>query len=247
MRETTVAIATNHPSPLQLRRAILLYSEGRNDQSFATIHDCTVIGGKPVILAGRAMSPAMSRAIAAKLSMARMVGGYLPENVLMTDGEHLVWHVAPQMRHLAFKASTQFPERSLGTRAANVPTPGTVFVAGPRTWAVFAYKGTQRPLPETPLFHAPFYNVDASGSICVGNVSVPKSTAAERMAAWNDAFFRSYFAHANYDGVVDYPGDVTGMWRDLLDGKHNTIFPEQVLKPHTFRLADMLHQLGGKR
>ena len=116
MRETTVAIATDRPTPLQLRRAILLYSQGRNETGFATIHDCAVIAGKPVILAGRAMSPAMSRAIAAKLSAAGMHGGFLPANVLMIDGEHLVWHEPPQIRHLAFKASSQFPERSLGTR-----------------------------------------------------------------------------------------------------------------------------------
>lgn len=242
-----MVISTDRPTALKLRRAILLYSGDRNENGFATVHDCAIIGGKPVILAGRAMSPSMSRAIAAKLSSARNIGGFLPANVLMTDGEHLVWHEPPLMRRLAFKESTQFPERSLGTRSGKVPAPGTIFVAGPRTWAVFAYKGTQRPLPETPLFHAPFYNVDQRGSICVGNVSVPKSTAADRIAAWNDAFFRSYFAHANYDGVVDYRGDVTGLWRDLLDGKHGAIFPEQVLKPQQLLLADLLRHLQGKR
>jgi PRTRC genetic system protein B len=247
MPETRVDIATDRPPPLELRRAILLYSQGRNDHGFATIHDCAVIAGKPVILAGRAMSPAMSRAIAAKLGTARMQGGFLPANVLMVDGEHLVWHEPPMMRHLAFKASTQFPERSLGTGAGKAPTPGTIFVAGPGAWAVFAYKGTQRPTPDTPLFQAPFYNVDKQGSICVGNVKAPNSTTAERITAWNDAFFRTYFAHANYDGVVDYAGDVTGLWRDLLDGKHRDAFPEQVLMPHRWTLADLLHQLGGKR
>lgn len=244
---TTVAIATDTPPALQLRRAILLYSSGRNEHCFATVHECTIIADKPVLLAGRAMSAAMSRTLATQLSATRMGGGFLPANVLMSDGAHLVWHEPPQMRHLAFKASSQFPERSLGTAARRVPTPGTIFVAGQRTWAVFAYPGTARPLPDTPLFRAPFYNVDQDGSICVGNVTVPKSTTAERITLWNDAFFRSYFAHANYEGVVDYPGDVTGLWRDLLDGNHGAVFPEGVLKLHPFRLNDLLQQLGGQR
>lgn len=247
MPETLVEIATHSPLPLKLRRAILLYRADGKNPCFATIHDCAVLSGKPVILAGRAMSPAMSRAVAATLGATGMQGGFLPANVLMIDGEHLVWHEPPLVRHLAFKASTQFPERSLGTCAGKVPTPGAIFVAGPQTWSVFAYKGAQRPQPDTPLFHAPFYNVDRTGSICVGNVSVPKSTAAERIAAWNDAFFRSYFSHANYDGVVDHPDDATGLWRALLGGRPGEAFPEQVLKPCRMRLADLLHQFGGKR
>jgi PRTRC genetic system protein B len=238
---SVVEVSTRIPPALKLARAVLIYSRGRTDSAFATVHDCAELDGKPVILAGRAMSPSMSRSLVTTLGRGGE-GGYLPENVLMADGEYLVWHERPQVRHLAFKASTEFPERSLGDRAGKVPVPGTVFVAGPRAWVVYAYKGTQRPTPDTALFHAPFYNVGENGAICAGNVSLPRSTAAERIVAWNDAFFRSYFAHANYDGVVNFPGDVTGLWTALLGGAFRR-FPEKVLKPHKLTLGDLIQQL----
>ena len=243
---TDIRIAILAPPAMELRRAILLYSTAREAQSFATVHDCASIEGKSVILAGRAMSAAMSRKLATKLSTTRLGGGFLPANVLMSNGEYLVWHEPPQTRHLAFKASSQFADRSLGKAAGRVPTPGTIFVAGRNTWHVFAYQGHERPLPQTPLFHAPFFNVNENGSICVGNVTVPKSTTAEQITQWNDAFFRSYFVHANYAHVVNYPGDVTGLWRDLLDGKHDDGFPESTLKPHNMPLSTLIQHLEGQ-
>ena len=243
MRQTQFKLEVSETEPLKLSRAVLIY-EGRNRCAFATVHNCTVVNNKPVLLAGRAMTPAISRSLATKLNQQHSVGEYLPENVLMTDGDTLMWYEKPQLRHLAFKQSDLYSERSLGRRGGQAPVPGVIFVAGPRTWSVFAVKGQERPTPTTPLYVAPFYNVDADGSICVGNVKVPKSTAADRIAAWNDAFFRSYFPHANYNGVVNYAGDVTALWTDLLDGKFGAQFPEDVMRPYLFTLADLIRKAG---
>lgn len=243
MNQTEFSVSIGETAPLTLSRAVLIY-ENKQHQTFATVHRCQVVNGKPVLMAGRAMTHAMSRNLTEKLTKHRLLGEYLPENVLMTDGDTLMWYEKPQMRHLAFKISTQFPERSLGLRGGVVPTPGVIFVAGPRIWSVFAFKGNRRPTPDTPLFVAPFYNVYEDGGICQGNVTIPSSTATNRIAAWNDAFFGSFFVHANYDGVVNYKDDASALWTHLLDGKFGKKFPERVLKPYGATLADLIRKGG---
>lgn len=235
-----VDIHVEAPQPLRLARAVLVYSQG--ETAFATVHDCARVGGKMEILAGRAMTPSMSRSLASALGKEQLIGGYLPGNVLMVDSEVVVWHAGPQIKHLAFKQSDVFPKRSLGNASGAVPMPGTICVAGRNKWAVFAYKGHERPTPQTQLFQAPFYNVDQDGRVCVGNVTLPKSAGIDRIAAWNDAFFRSFFSHANYDGVVDYPEDATGLWRTLLAAKKKR-FPENVLKPYKRCLGELIADL----
>ncbi|OZA27497.1 MAG: hypothetical protein B7X93_08970 [Hydrogenophilales bacterium 17-61-9] len=245
MDQIQFTVKTTETEPLTLSRAVLIYEDHKR-RAFATVHQCTVKGGKPVLLSGRAMTPAMSRSLSGKLNRKNIIGigEFLPENVLMTDGDTLMWYEKPQVRHLAFKPSTIYPHRSLGLRGGPVPIPGTIFVAGPQNWSVFAVKGTERPTPSTPLYAAPFYNVDQNGGICQGNVTIPKSTAADRIGAWNDAFFRSYFPHANYSGVVDYEGDVTALWTDLLDGKFGKDFPEEVMCSYGLTLADLIRKRG---
>jgi PRTRC genetic system protein B len=94
---------------------------------------------------------------------------------------------------------------------------------------VWAVKGSRRPTPQTPLFQAPYFNVDAQGRICQGNVPVPEGTAVEKIEAWNDAFFRSFFTHPNVAGkLVRYRGGSYAFWRDLLDQRFAR-FPGRVL------------------
>lgn len=233
------------PEPFELQKAVLIYRQGQRGATFTTVHDVGVVDGAPGLLEGRALSVAMSRHLAKVVGQQRVVGRYLPGNVLMVDSDQMVWYEPPQMRHLGFHASDVFPGRSLGTRGGRVPVPGVVFVAGPRRWQVYAVKGHERPTPETPLWHAPFYNVDEQdGHICVGNVKLPQGSTVEQIAAWNNAFFRSYFAHGNYDGVVAYAGDATALWSDLLDGKFGAAFPDDVLKPHGYTLDKLIQHLA---
>jgi len=232
-------LTIERPPPLTLRNAVLLY-EG-NGKSVATIHNVSVSqSGKPTILAGKTLTQARSRHLLAGLGKQTQAGSFLPESVLMTNGDLLMWYEGARVRHLGFKASDQFPGRSLGTRGGRVPTPGVIFLVGERTWIVIAYKGSAGPTPATALFRAPTYNTDADGMICVGSVKVPECTTVDRIAAWSDAFWRSYFTHANYEGVVNYKGDASRLWQDALDGKFGPAFPEKVLKPYHLTLGEYL-------
>lgn len=231
------------PAPLALTRAILLYEGG--ERMLATVHEVKAGEGmKPTVLAGKALTARMSRLILQAVSRNGIGVSFLPECVLMACGDRLMWYEPPQVRHLGFKQSTQFPERSPGTRSGTAPTPGVIFLVEGNSWRVMAYRGEGRPTPETPLYCAPTLNTYQDGAICTGNVRTPASTAAESIQAWSEAFWRSNFTHANYEGVVAYKGDAPTLWKDALLGKFSTTFPEHVLKPYNQTLGEFLAELA---
>ena len=229
MTEAEFSIQTPTDNVLTLDQAVLLY-HGRSGGALATVHDVVTVEGAPVIGAGRAMTAQAARELASALLQRAAHGGFLPETVLYVHGDVLVWWVPPARRHIAFRVGEDHVESFGGTeRGEAVPTPGLVFAASSRAWRVWAVKGTRRPTPKTPLFQAPFFNVDGHGRICQGNVPVPEGTTVEKIGAWNDAFLRSYFTHPNVTGkLLRYRGGSYAFWRDMLDQRFAR-FPERVL------------------
>jgi PRTRC genetic system protein B len=216
---------------LKLDQAVLIY-RGAAGSALATVHAVEEVDGEPVIGAGRAMTPHSVQALAGALLKRAAHGGFLPDNVLFLAGDLILWWLRPAMRHVAFRVS----ERDAGLlgaveRGESVPHPGLVFAASGREWRVWAVKGAQRPTPATPLFQAPYFNVDAHGHVCPGSVPKPDGTTAEKIGAWNEAFFGSYFTHPNVAAkLVRYPGGSYAFWRDMLDRRFAR-FPQRVLVP----------------
>ncbi|MCE4369731.1 PRTRC system protein B [Xanthomonas hortorum] len=227
-------------SELTLAQAVLIY-KGRSGSVLATLHDVEQVDGEPVIGSGKAVT---SRAA---LEMARALGrqighsGFLPDTALYADGDLLVWWAPPARRHTMFRADPSHAEALGGReRGETVPHPGLVFAASSRVWRVWAVKGSARPTLATPLYRAPFFNVYGDGAICRGNVQMPKGTTTEKIEAWNDAFFRSYFSHPNVtEKLVRYRGGAYRLWRDLLDGRHAR-FPERALVATGTTLGELL-------
>jgi len=226
---------------MNLSQAILLY-RGNGGQTFATVHAVGKKGGAPMILEGKPMTPAVAVRLAREISKKAARGGFIPPNLLYMDGETLAWWVPPARRHIAFRA----PELGAPELGETVPHPGLVFaVDGRRSWRVWAVLGDQRPDEKTPLYRAPYFNVSAEGVICTGNVTLPDGTTAEKIEAWNRAFFGSFFTHPNANGqLVTYRGGAYKFWRDMLDGKHCE-FPERVLVAAKTTLATAL--AGGSK
>lgn len=215
---------------LRLSRAVLIYQQkashdGRPSRAFATLHDIQDVNGVPTIQAGKAMTPRAAARLAVDLGKGITPGGFLPPTVLYMNGDLLMWWVPPSKRHIWFKAGDIGPVE----RGAVVPHPGLIFAASSTQWSVWAVKGNQRPTPQTAIYQAPYFNVDQTGGICQGNVITPSGTTAERIGAWNGAFFDSYFTHPGIPrGLLRYRGGACEFWRHMLDGQFAT-FPARVL------------------
>jgi PRTRC genetic system protein B len=239
MHHAQFEIRTQTDGVLELQQAVLIY-RGAQGTALATVHDIAFVDGEPTIMAGKAMTARAAITLARALSKGISHGGFIPETVLYMDGDLLLWWVPPMRRHIAFRAP------KLGSEECGdvVPHPGLVFVASSAVWAVWAVKGNQRPTPDTALFQAPYFNVWQNGRICQGNVEVPQGTTAEKIDAWNAAFFGSYFTHPNvHKHLVKYRGGAFAFWRDMLDGKF-VAFPERVLVSAHTTLHALLNGTG---
>lgn len=220
---------------MRLSKAVLIY-KGKANGAFATLHDIEEVEGQPTVQAGKPLTPRAALRLARELGKGVVHGGFLPETVLYLDGDLMLWWLPACRRPVWFRAG------DIGAKDRNgvVPHPGLVFAASSQQWSVWAVKGCDRPTPGTAVFQAPYFNVNASGEICQGNVTVPSGTTAEKIWAWNDAFFNSYFTHPNVaKGLVTYRGGASQFWRHMLDGKFSK-FPEEVLVGRKCCVQDLL-------
>jgi PRTRC genetic system protein B len=245
MNEAGFSIQAPTTGTVQLRRAVLIYDDSQGS-ALATVHNIEDVDGEPVIGAGQAMTSRAAMDLARALLERVAHGGFLPETVLYMDGDLIVWWTPPARHHIAFRVDNEHAEAFGGLeRGETVPHPGLVFAASSRVWKVWAVEGVGRPTPATPLYQAPYFNVNGQGSICQGNVPVPEGATVEKIAAWNDAFLRSYFTHPNVAGkLVRYRGGAYAFWKDMLDGQFRR-FPGRVLVDVKKTLGDLLGMKEG--
>lgn len=161
--------------------------------------------------------------------------GLMPVNVLYlkssADG-FAVWHTPPQNIKLLFI------ER-LGIPSGLVNLPALVWRAGKNSLQVFAVAKTTYQ-EDTPLCHAPFFNIYADGRVCMGNVQIriPKDCGLEEfMVLWQDYFFNSYFSHL-FGQHVPIKGNIVQFWQNLINSKE--AFPIDCLIPNHISITKLL-------
>ncbi|GAB2856045.1 hypothetical protein GCM10027277_25800 [Pseudoduganella ginsengisoli] len=224
-----------------LAEAVLIYREHGASQphAYASIHAVEVADGRPVILAGKPMTPRAAHRLARDLNHQSGVGAsFLDGRTLYSGPNLLVWWQPATTRHIAFKC-TEF-----GERGEVVPHPALVFAVGPKGWHVWAVKGTKRPTRDTGLYRAPYFNVSDTGAICQGSAVLPSGEASSRIDAWVDAFFCSFFSHPNGAKTVRHPGGAYAFWQSMLDAPPAR-FPGRSLLPTGVTLADAIEKIGG--
>ena len=163
--------------------------------------------------------------------------GVLPPNVLHIDPSangSVVWYSKPQRHKLHFA-------QSLGLDSGTVSLPALVWKASKKELQIFALTGKTKPKAETPLFHAPFFNLYQKGFVCMGNVNIAIKAAAtleEFIAAWQGYFFESYFSHhINEHNPVGV--NLFNLYKELMADRKMQ-FPADTLRPTPLTLKNLL-------
>lgn len=231
-------------SSTQLAAAILLYKCDKK-VNFVSMHPVEYINddlSKPYIGAGQPVSKMVLSKLIEDLNPSTFTQRtILPENILSYDAEHIVWYTLPAKKQMWFRN-----EEFGGEVTANIDLPGLVFYVVNGTWYVFAHKLNKRPDADTSLFVSPFLNVWDSGKICTGNITVPKIVSPASTAAFEDAFFRSYFTHINIrekNKLVKHPGGPYKLWQQLITGEIKKL-PMKALVPFKATVGDFFTKLN---
>lgn len=216
---------------LALTNAIMLYKG--DAQAFASIHAVEHLDGQPTIAAGtpltgahlRRWTQALGRAVAPEI---------LPDNVLVSHPDMLVWWVPEQVRSAYFALSRPPASlKALGERKMmSLPYPAHLFVATRGNLRVFALPVSRRPTRDTQMLHTPVLNVFINGNLCWGNIAKPKALTTASMAEYERAVFDSWSTHPNpgQELTVKGKGGLVGLWDDLAASGAKR-FPTKRLRP----------------
>ncbi|MDO8690682.1 MAG: hypothetical protein Q7R39_11850 [Dehalococcoidia bacterium] len=148
------------------------------------------------------------------LNEVQLMSGILPEGALWWSQTRQATEVAlwrpPRIWPVALQMEPFKPAERL-----KAPMPGLVFVCRPgQAPLVFAAK--RRPQgPEDMLYHAPLFNVDASGRSCAGTHTYP-----DNLADIPESFFVSFFTPHVAQARLSrrYGDDLLRVWREI-DGR----------------------------
>jgi PRTRC genetic system protein B len=211
-----VQIVMQSDKRLVLRHALLMYQSHDGNQVYATTHAIEPDANNPerrIIGAGAPMTKRALAEFARAVNTATAYAGFVQRNLVYTSANLLAWWVPAAVRSTWFKSD----DKAINDRHGAVAHPALVFIATPVHWYVFALQNSERPDSDTPLYHAPHFNVWDGGRICTGNVALPPALSADALDAYEEAFFRSHFTHPNRKGAVKYKGGMPALWRDQLD------------------------------
>ncbi|MEO7977675.1 PRTRC system protein B [Flavobacterium sp.] len=140
--------------------------------------------------------------------------GLLPKNVLHLNPEHdgsAIWYTPAQ------KVSLFFVE-SLGIKNDKAFVPPLLWKASKNTLYIYAIDTEMQINEQTPLYHAPFFNLYADGRVCMGTVSVTIKSDChleEFISLWEQYFFNSYFSHL-IGNKSPVKGNIIQLWQKLV-------------------------------
>jgi PRTRC genetic system protein B len=198
--------------------AITVYgvADGAGDY-YLESHD---INDKGEVLAGKPLEQSTLQGIVdvffdERKNMSRITG-MIPDNLLAFElrpggGYKMIWWRPAEKRVLQHTASLKIP-------TDNAWIPALIYSVEHNSLTVYALENDTRPQSATKLFHAPFFNVDDDGDVCLGNANVKKPkdpSYTDIMKYWEDLFWLSEFSHVNGEEKIK-SGDLAEFWRKLL-------------------------------
>ncbi len=213
------------PEALLVYRTDRQYCYSKNPGAFVTKHPVVLSPeGVPSLGAGTALAKSdvtdLLREIQGSLSLE-----FLPAHVLARTQESIVWWAPAAVRSM-FYAEEKGREVAL-LSGKRFPQPVLVFRARSGSLDVRAVACHSRPEADTPLFCAPYWNVNDQGGVCLGSARVPREVTIASLTRWEEAFFQSEFTHPNaMKKLTEHPGGFVGLWTSLLG---ESTFPAQYL------------------
>ena len=159
----------------------------------------------------------------------------LPENVVIRTAEAIAWWTRPRQRPMFFRGADPRAEVLSGKI---YPHPALVFLTSGKDLYVRALGEDVRPSADTRLKNAPYWNSDAHGLVCQGDMRAPDEVSVGAIRAWEEAYFQSTFTHPN--GAVrltTHPKGFHGLWTELI-GKSE--FPNGFLADSKETLQDFI-------
>ena len=236
MPNVTSEVNLGRDASVQLEQAILLYKGASAEQStFVSLHDVQITDGVPNLSAGRLLSSEALGVLVEGFWRHRVT--YLPEHVIASGPTTLVWWERGMRRAMFFEAQ----DAAVNAISGRVfPQPPLVFVAqrsGTSTrLQVFALKQDVRPLADTPLCLAPYWNA-SQGVVCMGSTQQPDRLEPGNTREWSSAFFASAFTHGTSHVVVRTGQSYAEFWRSI---ERRKTFPKEALIPAGHTLAQVL-------
>jgi PRTRC genetic system protein B len=162
--------------------------------------------------------------------------GLLPKNVLFINPDHdgyAIWYTPAQKVNLFFVDSLAIPN-------GKAFVPPLLWKASKNTLYIYAMDADTEINEQTPLFHAPFFNLYADGKVCRGTVSISIKTDClleEFIHEWEQYFFNSYFSHLIGD-ASPVKGNIIQLWQNLVfNGKP---FPMKSLLKNGLTIKNLL-------
>jgi PRTRC genetic system protein B len=206
-------VVIGNSQTLALQGALLFY---RGPRAFATWH--SVVSNEQH---GLALSEAQPLTLDFICAISQGLASHppievLPEHVLVRTADTLVWWTASSRRTMFFRATNESVAPLNGQRFSHPPLVWKV--SGHELW-VRALRKNARPTADTPLFVAPYWNVNGEdGLTCQGSMRSPEDAGVESIRQWEQAFFQSEFTHATgIRPLTNHSGGFAGLWENLAD------------------------------
>lgn len=227
---TTTQLEIENSSAFRLTQALLIYQSERvhtdhngktsGARTAVTVHP--VVNGK--IMEGQPISRGAVEELAAALGR-NLAAGWLPANLVSLGFGTMAWFCPAGRRRIWFKPDGRFDggdqvdnshtKAALKLNGKFVHHPPLLFVATPGNLAVFALAKNERPLAETGVYRAPYWNLWKDGKMCAGNRAMPEQPLPSSIAQYEAAFFQSAFTHTNLVKVCHHPKGHSGFWSEL--------------------------------
>jgi PRTRC genetic system protein B len=212
---------------LTLQGALLVY-RGRS-HGFVAWHEVrrSGTGGAPFLGEAQELTTDFVHGLAQGLGTS-IPTEIFPENILARTAEIMAWWTPAKARTMFFAPHDKEAYRLNGQRFFQPPLVWKV--SGRELW-IRALRKNRRPVADSPLMIAPYWNVDGeTGWTCQGSMRSPEDRGVNAIPDWERAFFQSEFTHrTGTKSLTTHLGGFLGLWRSLVGGRRK--FPLNYLAP----------------